>query len=99
MNLYSGGEKASQGEEAKKAQQLHEAQFPGDKQAVIGPSSVDPPTTSALFAFSALDTSVKAAELAGRRRSANSMSALLETSLGDIVIDLLVDESPKACEK
>ena len=27
------------------------------------------------------------------------MSALLETSLGDIVIDLLVDESPKACEK
>ncbi|KAF7713865.1 Cyclophilin-type peptidylprolyl cis-trans isomerase [Penicillium ucsense] len=26
------------------------------------------------------------------------MSALLETSLGDIVIDLLVDESPKACE-
>jgi hypothetical protein len=28
-----------------------------------------------------------------------SMSALLETSLGDIVIDLLVDESPKACEK
>ncbi len=32
-------------------------------------------------------------------RAANSMSALLETSLGDIVIDLLVDESPKACEK
>ncbi|KAJ6104152.1 hypothetical protein N7523_010472 [Penicillium sp. IBT 18751x] len=27
------------------------------------------------------------------------MSALLETSLGDIVIDLLVDESPRACEK
>lgn len=27
------------------------------------------------------------------------MSVLLETSLGDIVIDLLVDESPKACEK
>ncbi|KAJ5233399.1 uncharacterized protein N7469_005165 [Penicillium citrinum] len=26
------------------------------------------------------------------------MSAILETSLGDIVIDLLVDESPKACE-
>ncbi|KAJ5096301.1 Nucleotide-binding alpha-beta plait [Penicillium alfredii] len=26
------------------------------------------------------------------------MSALLETSLGDIVIDLLVDESPKACQ-
>ncbi|KAF9886405.1 Peptidyl-prolyl cis-trans isomerase cyp6 [Aspergillus nanangensis] len=26
------------------------------------------------------------------------MSVLLETSLGDIVIDLLVDESPKACE-
>ncbi|KAJ5225086.1 hypothetical protein N7468_006311 [Penicillium chermesinum] len=26
------------------------------------------------------------------------MSALLETSLGDIVIDLFVDESPKACE-
>ncbi|KAJ5273892.1 hypothetical protein N7478_009017 [Penicillium angulare] len=26
------------------------------------------------------------------------MSTLLETSLGDIVIDLLVDESPKACE-
>lgn len=32
-------------------------------------------------------------------RTADSMSALLETSLGDIVIDLLVDESPKACEK
>lgn len=27
------------------------------------------------------------------------MSVLLETSLGDIVIDLLVGESPKACEK
>jgi hypothetical protein len=27
------------------------------------------------------------------------MSALLETSLGDIVIDLLVDDSPRACEK
>ncbi|KAJ5128392.1 hypothetical protein N7526_006558 [Penicillium atrosanguineum] len=26
------------------------------------------------------------------------MSALLETSLGDIVIDLLVDDSPRACE-
>jgi hypothetical protein len=24
---------------------------------------------------------------------------LLETSLGDLVIDLLVDSSPKACEK
>lgn len=29
----------------------------------------------------------------------SGMSAILETSLGDIVIDLLVDESPKACEK
>jgi peptidyl-prolyl cis-trans isomerase-like 4 len=27
------------------------------------------------------------------------MSVLLETSLGDIVIDLLVDQAPKACEK
>ena len=27
------------------------------------------------------------------------MSVLLETSLGDIVIDLLVDVAPKACEK
>lgn len=27
------------------------------------------------------------------------MSVLLETSLGDIVLDLLVDEAPKACEK
>jgi cyclophilin family peptidyl-prolyl cis-trans isomerase len=27
------------------------------------------------------------------------MSVLLETSLGDIVIDLLVDTAPKACEK
>jgi hypothetical protein len=28
-----------------------------------------------------------------------AMSALLETSLGDIVIDLLVDDAPKACDK
>jgi hypothetical protein len=28
-----------------------------------------------------------------------AMSVLLETSLGDLVIDLLVDSSPKACEK
>ena len=36
-----------------------------------------------------------------RCRSTGSfvMSVLLETSLGDIVIDLLVDESPKTCEK
>jgi len=27
------------------------------------------------------------------------MSVLLETSAGDIVIDLLVDYSPKLCEK
>lgn len=27
------------------------------------------------------------------------MSVLLETSLGDIVIDLFVDSAPKACEK
>jgi cyclophilin family peptidyl-prolyl cis-trans isomerase len=27
------------------------------------------------------------------------MSVLLETSLGDIVIDLLVDAAPKCCEK
>ena len=27
------------------------------------------------------------------------MSVLLETSLGDITIDLLVDEAPKCCEK
>ena len=29
----------------------------------------------------------------------SAMSALLETSLGDIVIDLLVDDAPKACDK
>lgn len=28
-----------------------------------------------------------------------TMSVLLETSLGDLVIDLLVDTAPKACEK
>ena len=27
------------------------------------------------------------------------MSVLLETSLGEIVIDLLVDNAPKCCEK
>ena len=27
------------------------------------------------------------------------MSVLLETSLGDITVDLLVDVAPKACEK
>lgn len=27
------------------------------------------------------------------------MSVLVETSVGDIVIDLLVDYAPKACEK
>ena len=27
------------------------------------------------------------------------MSVLLETSVGDIVIDLLVDFAPKSCEK
>ena len=29
----------------------------------------------------------------------HTMSVLLETSLGDIVIDLLVAEAPKCCEK
>lgn len=28
-----------------------------------------------------------------------AMSVLLETSLGDITIDLLVDDAPKCCEK
>jgi|TARA_R110002003_G_scaffold54_27_gene4887 hypothetical protein len=28
-----------------------------------------------------------------------TMSVLLETSLGDITIDLLVDEAPQCCEK
>lgn len=28
-----------------------------------------------------------------------TMSVLLETSLGDITIDLLVDDAPKCCEK
>lgn len=28
-----------------------------------------------------------------------NMSVLLETSVGDIVIDLLVDFAPRACEK
>ena len=28
-----------------------------------------------------------------------SMSVLLETSLGDLVVDLLVGEAPKPCEK
>ena len=27
------------------------------------------------------------------------MSVLLETSVGDLVIDLLIDDAPKACEK
>ena len=27
------------------------------------------------------------------------MSVILETSLGDLVIDLLVDDAPKSCEK
>jgi len=27
------------------------------------------------------------------------MSVLLETSLGDITIDLLVDDAPRCCEK
>ena len=34
-----------------------------------------------------------------KKKKRNTMSALLETSLGDIVIDLFVEESPKACEK
>jgi hypothetical protein len=29
----------------------------------------------------------------------HNMSVLLETSLGDITIDLLVDDAPKCCEK
>jgi peptidyl-prolyl cis-trans isomerase-like 4 len=33
------------------------------------------------------------------RPPTTTMSVLLETSLGDLVIDLLVDASPKACEK
>ncbi|KAJ6437256.1 Tyrosine-tRNA ligase [Purpureocillium lavendulum] len=32
-------------------------------------------------------------------RSGRAMSVLLETSMGDIVIDLLVDHAPKLCEK
>lgn len=28
-----------------------------------------------------------------------AMSVLLETSLGDITIDLLVDDAPRCCEK
>ena len=28
-----------------------------------------------------------------------TMSVLLETSLGDLVVDLLVDHAPRACEK
>ena len=35
----------------------------------------------------------------GLRPPTTTMSVLLETSLGDLVIDLLVDASPKACEK
>lgn len=72
-----------------------------DKQAVIGPSSVDPPTSTLVFsATSAFSAFLFVPNLLIQRVTHNlSMSALLETSLGDIVIDLLVDESPKACEK
>jgi len=35
----------------------------------------------------------------GNRNTASTMSVLLETSAGDIVIDLLVDYAPKMCEK
>lgn len=46
-------------------------------------------------------TTVSRSILHGYRVSSakHTMSALLETSLGDVVIDLLVEESPKACEK
>jgi hypothetical protein len=33
------------------------------------------------------------------RNLRRTMSVLLETSLGDITIDLLVDDAPKCCEK
>ena len=35
----------------------------------------------------------------GRYRAVGIMSVLLETSLGDITIDLLVDDAPTCCEK
>jgi peptidyl-prolyl cis-trans isomerase-like 4 len=34
-----------------------------------------------------------------RHDTTQTMSVLLETSLGDIIIDLLVDDAPKCCEK
>ena len=34
-----------------------------------------------------------------RHNIAQTMSVLLETSLGDITIDLLVDDAPRCCEK
>lgn len=36
---------------------------------------------------------------AAHRAASAAMSVLLETSLGDITIDLLVDDAPKCCEK
>jgi hypothetical protein len=40
-----------------------------------------------------------APDITSRHTTARTMSVLLETSLGDITIDLLVDEAPKCCEK
>ena len=40
-----------------------------------------------------------AAFIVSRTEATSTMSVLLETSLGDIVIDLMVDYAPKACEK
>lgn len=58
---------------------------------LIGPSSADLSTCD-------LHASLLVKLLSWRELNA-TMSALLETSLGDIVIDLLVDDSPRACEK
>lgn len=47
-------------------------------------------STSAFFFISTAQTPLD---------HARAMSVLLETSVGDITVDLLVAEAPKACEK
>ena len=40
----------------------------------------------------------QAAAAAGRRSEPDTMAVLLETSKGDIVLDLYVDDCPSACK-
>lgn len=66
-------------------------------------------TRSSLFGPSSLSSRAHAADqqLQHQQRDTGrvtnttiqTMSVLLETSLGDIVIDLLTESSPRACEK